>query len=78
MLLALEQMIRVGQNHVYTPYMTVHMVISLPKYRIYAVYIRFWSALQMIDGPALTEAKHAGNSASLSVPLSITSDTLLL
>ena len=24
-------MIRVGQNHIYTPYMTVYLVISLPK-----------------------------------------------
>jgi len=32
---------RVGQNRIYTPYMTVHMVISLPKipytHRIYMV-----------------------------------------
>jgi hypothetical protein len=24
-------MCRVGQNHIYTPYMTVYLVISLPK-----------------------------------------------
>ena len=30
---------RVGQNHRYAPYMTVYLVISLPKYRIYTVYI---------------------------------------
>ena len=32
-------MSRVGQNCIYTPYMTVCMVISLPKIRIYTVYI---------------------------------------
>ena len=32
------RMCRVGQNRVYTPYMTVCIVISLPKYRIYIVY----------------------------------------
>ena len=30
---------RVGQNHIYTPYMTVYLVVFLPKYRIYTVYI---------------------------------------
>ena len=29
---------RVVQNRIYTPYLTVCMVISLPKYRIYNVY----------------------------------------
>jgi len=33
---------RVGQNRMYTPYMTVYFVISLQKYRIYTVYIWFW------------------------------------
>ena len=36
---------RVGQNRIYTPYMTVHLVISVPKYRIYTVYIWFWPTL---------------------------------
>ena len=40
-------MCRVGQNCIYTPYMTVYLVISLPKYRIYTVYIWFWSTLCM-------------------------------
>jgi len=35
------QMTRVGQNRIYTPYMTVYLVISLPKiqyiHRIYMV-----------------------------------------
>jgi len=39
--------VRVGQNRIYTPYMTVCMVISLPKYRIHTVYIWFWPTLQM-------------------------------
>jgi hypothetical protein len=29
---------RVGQNRIYAPYMTVYMVISFQKYRIYTVY----------------------------------------
>ena len=36
-----HNMIRVGQNHIYTPDMTVYLVISLPKipfiHRIYMV-----------------------------------------
>jgi len=31
-------MTRVGQSRIYTPYMTVCMVISLLKYRMYIVY----------------------------------------
>jgi hypothetical protein len=34
---------RVGQNRIYLPYMTVYLVISLQKYRIYTVYIWFWA-----------------------------------
>jgi len=30
---------KVGQNRIYTPYMTVHLVISLPKNTVYAPYI---------------------------------------
>jgi hypothetical protein len=30
---------RVGQNRIHTPYMTVYLMISLPKYRRYTVYI---------------------------------------
>jgi len=45
-------MCRVGQNRIYTPYLTVHLVISLSKkYRIYTVYIYiyilFWPTLFM-------------------------------
>jgi len=29
--LSISHMSRVGQNHIYTPYMTVYLVISLPK-----------------------------------------------
>ena len=36
---------RVGQNRIYMPYMTVYLVISCPKYRIYTVYIWFWPTL---------------------------------
>jgi len=37
---------RVGQNRIYTPYMTVYFVISLPKTPyIYTVYIWFWPTL---------------------------------
>ena len=36
---------RVGQNCIYAPYMTVYLVISLPTYRIYTVYIWFWPTL---------------------------------
>jgi hypothetical protein len=41
--------LRVGQNRINTPYMTVYLVISLwfpcQKYRIYTVYIWFWPTL---------------------------------
>jgi len=30
---------RVGQNRIYTPYMTVYLVISLQKMRVYTVYM---------------------------------------
>ena len=33
---------RVGQNRVYTPYITVCLMKSLQKNRIYTVYIWFW------------------------------------
>jgi hypothetical protein len=32
----------VGQNRIYTPYMTVYLVISSQKYCTYTVYIGFW------------------------------------
>jgi hypothetical protein len=32
-----------AQSTVYTPYMTVYLAISLPKYRIYTVYVCFWA-----------------------------------
>ena len=38
---------KVGQNRTYTPYMTVYLVTSLPKCRIYTVYIWFWPTLLM-------------------------------
>ena len=42
------QMCRVGQNRIYTPYMTVYLVISLPKILyIHRIYTRFWPTLQM-------------------------------
>ena len=41
-------MFRVGQNRIYTPYVTVYLVISLPKIRIYIVYIWFWQTLYML------------------------------
>jgi len=48
----LGQMARVGQNRIYTPYTTVHMVISLQKipymHRIYMV----------LANPANGKAKH--------------------
>ena len=61
----LQNIRRVGQNCIYTPYMTVYMVISLPKIPyihliymvlanpkhtvIYGVFIRFWPTLQVRD-----------------------------
>ena len=37
---ALLRMRRVGQNHIYTPYMTVYLVISLSKIRyIHRIYM---------------------------------------
>jgi len=38
---------RVCQNRIYTPYMTVYTVISLPKYHIHTVYIWSWPTLNM-------------------------------
>ena len=42
-------MARVGQNRINTPYMTVYLVVSLPKKRIYTVYIGFWPAIVMAN-----------------------------
>jgi len=36
---------RVGQNRIYTPYITVCMVISLPEYRMYTVYTHKYMVL---------------------------------
>ena len=44
---------RVGQNCIYTPYMTVYLVISLPKIP-YTVYIWFWPTLHTCIGLAVT------------------------
>ena len=42
-------MIRVGQDRIYAPYMTVHFVISLPEIpHIHRIYKWFWPTLQMI------------------------------
>ena len=38
---------RVGQNRIYAPYMTVYLVISLPKIAYTAVYIWFWPTLHI-------------------------------
>jgi len=38
---------RVGRNRTYAPYLTVYLVISLPKYRICTVYIWFWTTFIM-------------------------------
>jgi hypothetical protein len=41
------QVDRVGQSRVYTPHMTVHLVISMPKIPyIYTVYVMFWPTLR--------------------------------
>ena len=37
---------RVGQNRIYTPYMTVYLV-PCQNYRIYTVYIWFWPTLHI-------------------------------
>ena len=42
-------MVRVGQNRMYTPFMTVYLVISLPKIPyIHRIYIWFWPTLLMV------------------------------
>ena len=45
---------RVGQNRICAPYMTLYLVISLPKipyiHRIYIPYIWSWPTLEMPDG----------------------------
>jgi hypothetical protein len=39
---------RFGHNlYIYTPYLTVYLMISLPKYRLYTVYIWFWLSLRV-------------------------------
>ena len=41
-------MCRVGKNRTYTTYMTVHLVISLPKIQyIHRIFIWFWPTLHM-------------------------------
>ena len=58
---SLKNMIRVGQDRIYTPYMTLYLVISLPKipwiHRIYMV---------------LANPKHDRNHTFLSVSVGIT------
>jgi len=39
---------RVGHNRIYTPYMTVYLVISCQKNRIHTVYIWFWPTLVLL------------------------------
>jgi len=42
-------MLRVGQNRIYTPYMTIHLVKSLPIIPyIHRIYIWFWPTLDML------------------------------
>jgi len=47
---------RVGR--IYTPYMTVYLVISLPKNRIYTVYIWFWPTLNINGVHTHTHTNH--------------------
>jgi len=43
------RIIRVGQNRIYTPYMTIRLVISLPKIPyIHRIYVWFWPTLRII------------------------------
>ena len=37
--------------HIYTPHMTVYLVISLPEYRTYTVYIGFWLTVKIRCSP---------------------------
>jgi hypothetical protein len=39
---------RVGQNRIFTPYMTVYLVFPCKKYRIYTVHIWFWPPLAIL------------------------------
>jgi hypothetical protein len=44
-------MSRVGQNRIYTPYMTVYLVTSLPKIPyVHRIYIWFWPTLVISGG----------------------------
>jgi len=60
---------RVGQNRMYAPYMTVCMVISLPKipyiHRIYTVYIWFWPTLNIARTYYTLVAAHVDQSTCL-------------
>jgi len=47
---------RVGQNRVYTPYMTVYLVISLPKYSINTVYIYIYIYMVLAGQPYVLNA----------------------
>jgi hypothetical protein len=40
---------KVGQNRIYTPYMTVYLVNFYQKYHIYTVYIWFWPTVYIYD-----------------------------
>jgi hypothetical protein len=47
--MVLSRMIRVGQNRIYTPYMTVYLVISLPKIPyIHRIYIYIYIYIYMV------------------------------
>jgi len=49
--------LRVGQNRIYAPYMTVHLVISLPK-MLYIPHIRFWPTLIFLQTIVLQATTH--------------------
>ena len=52
-------MCRVGQNRTYTSYMTLHLVISLPKIPyIHCKYVWFWPTLHMCSPPACPARQH--------------------
>jgi len=55
-----KHILRVGQNRIYTPYMTVYLMISLPKLPyIHRIYIWFWPTLHILVGLTGYECTYA-------------------
>jgi hypothetical protein len=57
----LKLICRVGQNRIYTPYMTVYLVISLPKIPyIHRIYMVLANPIHMLPTIMCTQVLHDG------------------